>query len=646
MIVLHFIIAIAYVVLFSILLYGYILFFKWLWRVTLYVRIKYKNFTNRKEPEKCHVVNRHEYFKNGLMVLLDKKKNLALLAILLVLTLTIFVQHLSQNTTDANKHLNAKQYFAVGETANTFKLATLNFLHPDFPLLIPVEWFQKLVYWHGTFLLPKNDDEKYLWQQLWFYNPYTITQTPPWGYSAKPFTPLYNNKHFTETYNGFMTSFEKVMDGNISDQKLFYDVVPRDINSNLEFAIIFQRHQDSLRMSGEAGVIMAREAKYQKQTDNLYRYSKIAQQWWKDEIIPKNIRTLKEQQLTFLEAKLTISTSKLFEHLMLHVTKCDDPLLDEYLQDRMNLNEALTPEYKARFSMMLQTYRSMFFQYLIEKYCQMEFLVSADGKHKNMKRWGYIEDQETNLRIGTGYDLQTNENNTTLAPLFDALTEANTTKVSQELQTKQLNVDVRFFGDKTPLHYAAYHNDLPTIELLLQKGADINAQDKAKKIPLQYAIENYSYEATKYLLEHNSSHKWVTENIRKGRSWDGELCQTAWEYLMTFGQQGVETIKIVELIKLLILHDVDLFKDAQRCKGMGNLHFSVSGAGIQKGNETEAKVEIIKMLLEKGLDYKAKNCFGETPYQNAVQQYSWMHLVFEPYMSVEDKKYFKNTTRR
>ena len=646
MVILNFIIAVAYVILFSILLYGYILFFKLFWKTFTYISIKYKNFVNRKDLNALIAITRKKHFKYGWQVFRNKKKNLALFFLFFSISFIIFVDNIQKHTTEKNKHIAAKQYFAVGETANTFKLATLNFLHPDFPLLIPVEWFQKLVYWHGTFLLPENDDEKYLWQQLWFYNPYTIIQTPPWGYSAKPFTPVYNNKDFSKMYNGFMTSFDKIMDGYISDQKLFYDVVPRDINANLEFAVIFQRHQDSLRMSGEAGVIMAREAKYQKQTDNLYRYSKIAQEWWKDKIIHENIRALKEQQLTFLEAKLTISTSKLFEYLMLHVTKCDDPLIDEYLQDRISLNEALTPKYKARFSMMLQTYRSTFFQYLIEKYCQREFLVSADGRHDSMKRWGHIEDQETNLRIGTGYDLQTEESNTTLAPLFNALTEANTTKVAQELQAKHFNVDVRFFGDKTPLHYAAYHNDLPTIQLLLKKGADINAQDKAKKIPLQYAIENYNYEATKYLLEHNSSHKWVPENIRKGRSWDGELCQTAWEYLMTFGQKGVETIKIVELIKLLILHDVDLFKDAQRCKGMDILHFSVSGAGIQKGNETEAKVEIIKMLLEKGLDYKAKNCFGETPYQNAVQQYSWMHLVFEPYMSVEDKQYYKNKTRR
>lgn len=646
MIVLHFTIAIAYIILLSLLLYGYILFFKWLWRVTLYVRIKYKNFTNRKDPEKCLVVNRHEYFKNGLMVLSDKKKNIAILAILFGFTLIIFVQHLSHNTTDANKYLNAKQYFAVGETANTFKLATLNFLHPDFPLLIPVEWFQKLVYWHGTFLLPKNDDEKYLWQQLWFYNPYTITQTPPWGYSAKPFTPVYNNKHFSKMYNGFMASFEKVMDGNVSDQKLFYDVVPRDINSNLEFAVIFQRHQDSLRMSGEAGVIMAREAKYQKQTDNLYRYSKIAQQWWKDETIPENIRLLKEQQLTFLEAKLTISTSKLFEHLMLHVTKCDDPLLDEYLQDRINLNEVLTPEYQARFSMMLQTYRSMFFQYLIEKYCQREFLVSAYGKHESMKRWGYIEDQETNLRIGTGYDLQTKEDNATLAPLFEALKDRNTSKVLDELNEKNLSVDVRFFGEKTPMHYAAYYNDVKTLKALMKLGASISPEDKAGKIPYQYAIEGYNYEATKFLLENNSSHKWVPESIRNKKSRGGFSFTIPWEYLMVMGQRGVDRMKIIELTKLLINHNVDIHKERESCKGMGLLHMASLGYSLRIESETKYMVEIIKMLLEKELDYKARDCNGRNAYEIAVQQYSWMHLVFEPYMSVEDKKYFKNKTRR
>lgn len=644
--IVNLIIAIFYIALLSVLLYSYLLAFKWLWKVAVFFRIKYKNYWNRKDAQKLIPLNRKEHFKNGWKVFLDKKKNILVLVILFLLSMTIFSQHLIKNTTDKNKHLSAKNYFAVGETANTYKMMALNILHPDFPLLLPLELFQRLVYFHGTFLLPKNDDEKYLWQQLWFYNPYTISQTPPWDYHGKPISPIYNNSHFSKVYNNYMIALEKVMDGNISDRKLFYDVVPRDISSNLEFAVIFQMYEDGLRYTGEAGIHIARDEKYQKQTDNFYRYSKIAQKWWDDKVIPKGIRDIPTQKLTFLEAKLTISDNKLFEQLMMNVTTCDNAYIDDYLQSRQDFADAITPEYDKRFSMMLNTYTSMFYNYLLPKYCTKDFPIASNKLHNSISRWSYIEDQETNLRIGTGYDLQTKENNATLAPLFEALRNKNTSKVIEELTSKNLSADVRFFGQKTSMHYAAHYNDVETMNALIKLGASVSPEDKAGKIPFQYAIENYNYEATKFLLEHNSSHKWVPENIRKNTSEDGYFFTIPWEYLMVLGQSGVDRVKIVEFIKLLIHYKVDLLKERESCKGMNFLHMAVLGYSLQIGSDTKYKVEVIKMLLKEGLDYKTKNCRARSAYQDAIEEHSWMHLVFEPYMTKEDRKYFKNKIRR
>lgn len=642
----NFIMAIIYIAFLSVLLYAYLLALKCMWKIAVYLRIKYKNFWNRKDAQKLIPLDKKEYFKNGWKLFSNQKKNIAILSLLFLFSITLFSQYLRDNTTDENKHLSAKNYFAVGETANLYKMALLNVSHPDFPLLIPIEWFQKVVYWHGSSLLPKNDDEKYLWQQLWFYNPYTITQTPPWDYHGRPTSPLYNNSHFSKVYNNYMIALEKVMDGNISDRKLFYDVVPRDISSNLEFAVIFQMYEDGLRYTGEAGIHIARDKKYQKQTDNFYRYSKIAKKWWDDGVIPKKIREIPTQKLTFLEAKLTISDNKLFEQLMMHVTTCNNPYIDDYLQSRQDLAEAITPEYEKRFSMMLNTYTSMFYNYLLPKYCAKEFPIASNKIHQRISRWSGIEEQETNLRIGTGYDLQTKEDNASLSPLFEALKDKNTSKVIQELTSKNLSADVRFFGQKTPMHYAAYYNDVKTMEALLEQGAFISTQDKAKKIPLQYAIENYNYEATKFLLEHNSSHKWVPENIRKNKSRDGVFLSTSWEYLMVFGAYQVDTIKIVEFIKLLIQHHVELFAEIEDCKGENFLHVVARNSTFAKGGDTKHMEEIIKMLLENGLDYKVEDCHGRSAYQAAVEKYSWMHSVFEPYMTNEEKQYFKNKMRR
>ena len=196
------------------------------------------------------------------------------------------------------------------------------------------------------------------------------------------------------------------------------------------------------------------------------------------------------------------------------------------------------------------------------------------------------------------------------------------------------------------MHYAAHYNDVETMNALLKLGASVNAEDKARKVPFQYAVENYNYEATKFLLENNSSHKWVPENIRKNKSNDGFFFSIPWEYLMVFGQSGVNRMKIVELIKLLIHHKVDLFKERESCKGMNFLHMAVFGYSLQIGSDTKYKVEIIEMLLENGLDYRVRDCYGRSAYQDAIEEHSWMSLVFEPYMTKEDKQYFKNKIRR
>jgi ankyrin repeat protein len=53
---------------------------------------------------------------------------------------------------------------------------------------------------------------------------------------------------------------------------------------------------------------------------------------------------------------------------------------------------------------------------------------------------------------------------------------------------------------QTPLHLAAANGVLPTIRLLLDKGAKINAQDMEDKTPLIYAVENDQADAAEYLL--------------------------------------------------------------------------------------------------------------------------------------------------
>lgn len=110
------IISILYIVLFSVLLYLYLLVFKWMWKVIVYIRIKYKNFWNRRDNKELIHIDKKEHFSSFWKLFKDRKKNIAVFMILLILSMTQFVQNLLKNTTPENKNIQAKYYFAVDQT--------------------------------------------------------------------------------------------------------------------------------------------------------------------------------------------------------------------------------------------------------------------------------------------------------------------------------------------------------------------------------------------------------------------------------------------------------------------------------------------------------------------------------------------------
>lgn len=596
------------------------------------MRQKLRNRRLKKEGKTPLPLSLTVHFKNSWLLFQNKRKTYAVIAILFGINCLIFNSNLAKYTTAENKHISAKYYFTVGETANTVKMALINVLHPDFPLLIPIEWFQKVVYWHGSFMLPPEDDEKYLWQKLWFYNPYVITQNPPWGVRARLDTPLYNSKHFSRFYNDYMIVLEKVMDGNIADKKLFYETVPRDISSDLEFSVIFQMYHDGLRYTGEAGIRIAKVEKYQKQTANFYRYSTVADQWWKDKVIPESIRSVVEQRLTFLEARYAILEAVMFEQFLQGPVRCSDTSVTEYLAHRKVFAEEIPLAYQKRFGMMLNDKTSRFYNYLFPTYCKNEFPappVKVQGEQFSYHT--YIDISEANIRKGMGYDLQDSENNVTLAPLFNALKEKNTEKVLFELDKNHFSPDVRFYGEKTSLHYAAHSNDQKTLQALIARGASVNIEDKAGKIPLQYAIQNYSYDTAKYLLDNGSTHKWVADTAVS-------FTTASWEYVMDRGSKYSKS-EVARLLKLIIEYKIDLFAKASKCN-LTFLHIAHRDLILIQNREYVG--EIIQLLLKEGLNFREKNCHGKNAFDYTLMEDTKIKEFFYPYMTDEEKQQLKN----
>ena len=86
--------------------------------------------------------------------------------------------------------------------------------------------------------------------------------------------------------------------------------------------------------------------------------------------------------------------------------------------------------------------------------------------------------------------------------IWQAATVGNIEAVKQHLAAG-VDVDVKaeWYDEWTPLHYAAYSSQKEVAELLIDKGADVNAKDKNGKTPLDWAVDSpYSDEETADLL--------------------------------------------------------------------------------------------------------------------------------------------------
>jgi len=93
------------------------------------------------------------------------------------------------------------------------------------------------------------------------------------------------------------------------------------------------------------------------------------------------------------------------------------------------------------------------------------------------------------------------ESNETLKPLYKALITKNSLKVKEEFMKNNFSVDVKMIGERTPLHYSAFYDDIETLNYLISSGAKLNEKDLTGKTPLHYAIEHNSTKVLEALLD-------------------------------------------------------------------------------------------------------------------------------------------------
>eukprot|EP01121_Diplochlamys_sp_Union-15-3_P019698 TRINITY_DN7490_c0_g1_i1.p1 TRINITY_DN7490_c0_g1~~TRINITY_DN7490_c0_g1_i1.p1 ORF type:complete len:231 (-),score=35.83 TRINITY_DN7490_c0_g1_i1:81-773(-) len=199
--------------------------------------------------------------------------------------------------------------------------------------------------------------------------------------------------------------------------------------------------------------------------------------------------------------------------------------------------------------------------------------------------------------------------------LLDAARSGDVKTVDKILsKKKQVDAtDTRDLDGRTPLHLAAAfgHNDV--IIKLLVKGAEMNAVDRSKKIPLMEACKGY-VATCQLLIKHGAN-----VNHKEGRGW------TSLHYAAEYGNP--------EVVKTLLAGNADCnIADATgktpfhlACQ----MHPNIVKFMLDKNGDVHKKdlngwtplhvaahyrhIETVELLLTKGADKNAKTIDGKMP---------------------------------
>jgi hypothetical protein len=160
-----------------------------------------------------------------------------------------------------------------------------------------------------------------------------------------------------------------------------------------------------------------------------------------------------------------------------------------------------------------------------------------------------------------------------------------------------------YASDSTLLHWAAKKGYKDVAELLIAKGADVNAKNKNGSTPLHMAVEK-GYKDVAELL------------IAKGADVNAKD-----EYGSTPLHMAASS-KYKDIVELLIAKGADV--NAKDESGSTPLHeavirFSLGSPGVKGEMELfSAQWAVVELLIAKGADVNAKNKNGSTPLHSAV----------------------------
>ncbi|ORJ52427.1 hypothetical protein, partial [Geothermobacter hydrogeniphilus] len=306
-----------------------------------------------------------------------KKALCFVLIVFFVYHLGFYIQQRQQWMGEDNAHLDAKEYFVAGQVLYGFRALLTRFIHPDIVVLWPLNALQEKIFEDGTKLLPKQDGERYVWQQLWFLYPYTRTLRETWDGDRRKYSP-----NMVKLLDRCWDSLQGMATRPFADAQMEHEQYYRNFPA-LAFYYNLNRSQYLENANGSART-MAQMPKHIERQQRLIAWLEELRNKWQSD--PAMTRVLKKHPLIAVarqEALLSSLYNSLRAVILKKQFRCDHPYVQLYVKTRAEFvgsREHPSPLMRLRnakqralhYDSQINWVGARFYKRMLPKYCGIE----------------------------------------------------------------------------------------------------------------------------------------------------------------------------------------------------------------------------------------------------------------------------------